>query len=70
MFNLANMLEYGDGIPQNLPKALQWYQKSAQKGNIEAQQKYDKLQARLALIPQYEDAMLVFKQASPKCGHL
>ncbi len=46
IFNVANMLEYGDGIPQNVGEALTWYQKLAVH-NSEAKRKCEKLEAFL-----------------------
>lgn len=47
MFNVASMLEYGDGIPQNTSEALTWYQKVLDKEpkNTEAARKCEKLKA-------------------------
>jgi tRNA A-37 threonylcarbamoyl transferase component Bud32 len=46
MTNLAMMLEYGDGIPQDTTQALLWYQKivAAEPANREAVRKCEKLQ--------------------------
>jgi TPR repeat protein len=41
------MLERGDGIPQNIPEAIKWYQKAAQQNFRDAAQKVQKLQELL-----------------------
>jgi len=47
MFNAANMLEYGDGVPQDVKSAFRWYQEICRREptNKEALQKCRKLQA-------------------------
>jgi len=35
-FNLALLYENGEGIEQNLEKALYWYQKAAENGDAKA----------------------------------
>ena len=41
-FNLGTMLMDGDGIPKNQTLALNWFKKSADQGNEQAQQEYEK----------------------------
>jgi len=48
MYNLAMMLEKGDGIEQNLSEAIRWYKKAADKGDVRAQEKYQKFAALAA----------------------
>lgn len=47
MFNLAEMLRCGDGIPKDLNKALFWYNKAAQLGDKDANTEADKLRQKL-----------------------
>ena len=36
MDNLGNCYNYGDGVEQNYEKALEWYTRAIEKGNITA----------------------------------
>ena len=38
MNNLAELYEKGAGVTQDYAKAREWYQKSADKGNVDAKQ--------------------------------
>lgn len=46
-FNLALMLENGDGIPKDLTQALHWYRQAANLGNTNAISKVEALQQKL-----------------------
>ncbi|OGO93732.1 MAG: hypothetical protein A3F41_02960 [Coxiella sp. RIFCSPHIGHO2_12_FULL_44_14] len=47
MYNLAMMLERGDGIDKNEQCALNWYEKAAQQGDQQAVKKCEELRLRL-----------------------
>ena len=53
IFNLATMLEYGDGIQRDVGAALTWYQKIAAR-NLDAQRKCEKLKTFLQSSPAYQ----------------
>jgi tRNA A-37 threonylcarbamoyl transferase component Bud32 len=51
MYNMALMLEKGDGVEKNLPLALSWYEKAEKLGNKNAREKCEKIRAALAADP-------------------
>jgi TPR repeat protein len=40
MFAYADMLRNGDGVPKNVPKAIMYFQKAADRGHVKAQYEY------------------------------
>ncbi len=50
-FNVAQMLEYGDGVEQNLPQSKQWYQEAAKQGNTNAIAKLSRIEEKLRARP-------------------
>jgi serine/threonine protein kinase len=47
-YNVAMMLERGDGTPQNIPESIHWYQEAAKQNFKDAAQKAQKLQEKSA----------------------
>jgi tRNA A-37 threonylcarbamoyl transferase component Bud32 len=47
-YNLAQMLEYGDGVTKDLNKALFWYQEAGKNGDLDAAIKITKVKLKLA----------------------
>lgn len=46
-FNVAQMLEYGDGVEKDLLQAKQWYQEAAKQGNTNAIAKLSRIEEKL-----------------------
>lgn len=46
-YNIAQMLEYGDGVPQDLGTALEFYQLAGQQGHAKAEQKVQTLKYKI-----------------------
>jgi serine/threonine protein kinase len=61
-FNLASMLEKGDGATQDLAQALHWYSESARLGNPDAPKKLEELKRKGT--PNYQDNLSSFGLAS------
>lgn len=47
MFNVATMLEYGDGVKKDLQQALQWYDAASKLGDKKATEKVIRVQQKL-----------------------
>lgn len=61
-YNLASMLEKGDGVTQDLSQALHWYNESARLGNTDAVKKIELLKQKGT--PSYQDNLSSFGIAS------
>ncbi len=61
MFNVAMMLERGDGISSDLPLALYWYESAAKNGDVKASGKAERLRAVLAPQSTYQDFNASFR---------
>lgn len=65
MFELGQMIEYGQGEPASIPQAMEWYRKAADKGHVGAQTALGYCLAYCeATLRDYPQAMRWLKQAS------
>jgi hypothetical protein len=64
-FRVGTMYEYGQGVEQNMEKALHWYRKAAEQGNANAQINLGLIYARGQGIKQdYAEAVYWYREAA------